>query len=190
MLPNQRWNEGKLFKMTHEKAINITCDSITVISKELGEMLKPLLEKAKGFRELFSYHFPANGIKSLPENYIISPEQAVEICTLNCELAQFISEVLQQSLEKNAPEEYELSIDKLKNGFLYNTYDLVFGDVEDWYRLDYITRKVRKPFCLSWMITDGLLEDFFGAWYPEDEDEYEEGFFNPDKNLSVIFSLN
>ncbi|MNM85343.1 hypothetical protein D3C81_974550 [compost metagenome] len=188
MLPSQRWNEGKLLRMTHESAINITCDSIRVISQELGEQLKPVLEKAKGFRELFSYHFPANGIRSLPKKYRISPEHAIEICSLNCELAQFISEVLQQSLKKNAPGEYELNMDKLKTGYFYSTSELNFIDREDWYRLDYITRKVKKPYCLAWMVTDGMLEDFFGSWYPEDESDYEEGFFNPDKDLSIIFS--
>ncbi|MDB5052914.1 MAG: hypothetical protein JWM44_964 [Bacilli bacterium] len=188
MLPSQKWNEGKFPKLSHEKAINLTFDTFRIISKQIGEELKPILEKAKGFRELFSYHFPANGISSLPVEYRITSEQAVKVCSLNCELAQFISETLQHSLEKNAPGGYSLNIDKLKSGFLYNTHDLLFRDSEDWYRLDYIARKFNKPSCLAWMITDGMLEDFFGAWYPEEEINLDEDFFNPDENLSVIFS--
>jgi hypothetical protein len=38
------------------------------------------------------------------------------------------------------------------------------------------------------MITDGMLEGFFGAWYPEHASDYVEDFFNPDKELSIIFS--
>jgi hypothetical protein len=46
------------------------------------------------------------------------------------------------------------------------------------------------------MITDGMLEDFFDAWYPEHASDYAEDFFNPNKETLMgrfwggFFGLN
>ena len=48
-----------------------------------------------------------------------------------------------------------------------------------------MTRKMKHPLNLQWMMTEGLVEDFFGAWIP-DEDNNED-VYNPDEYWSMIF---
>ena len=131
------WNNGGIIESTHSKIINTTCDLIGQFNRKVGEKVKDIIVRAKDYRELFSYKFPANGIN----DFNVSYNEAVDICTFLAELAQFQSEILEkQNFNKNR---VEISIDKsiIQKGYVYKGEKYEFLDNEDWYRLDYIYRK-------------------------------------------------
>jgi hypothetical protein len=137
--------------------------SIQTLSKSVCEEIKRILEVAKVYRELFSYHFPANGLNALKEEQRISIEQAEVVCRMLCEIAQLNSELLEVSLRKNALGKYDVDYAILEPGFQYRAYDQTFIDQEDWYRLEKMKRKMSKPSNLYFTLSEGQIEDFFGA---------------------------
>ncbi|MBN8714999.1 MAG: hypothetical protein J0H50_13740 [Xanthomonadales bacterium] len=60
-----------------------------------------------------------------------------------------------------------------------------FGDREDAYRLGYLARKYPRPANLLHLMTEGHVDDFFGAWHNGND----EGIFNPDETLQIIFDI-
>lgn len=185
-IPDEKWNDGKLVRSTHNKSINVAVDTISAISPEVGLHIKNLLENARNYRELFSYRFPANGIRIKDREGV---EEYETYCRLMCEISQMHSEILHVILDVNITTDMELDFDEFVD-FLNNEYTYI--DDEDLYRLGYITRKIKRPLNLYWIITDGLIEDFFGAWYPNDDyesdniDELE--LYNPDRKWNLLFS--
>ncbi len=182
--PFTEWNNGELLTMTHKKTINIVGDIIAKYNKEKGEEIKKYIDWAREYREVFSYKFPANGLTA----HHLSLVKTIEVCTLLCEIAQFQSKVLENSNFKNSNGEFELDWDTLSVGFTYGEKNFQFIDREDGYRLDYITRKQKRPYSLHMTMTEGMVEDFFGAWYPEDDTNLEE-IYNPDANWQIIFPV-
>jgi hypothetical protein len=182
--PNVEWNNGELFQMTHKKMINIIGDIISSYSKEKGTELKKFIDWAREYREIFSYKFPANGLTS----HHLSLEKCITVCRLLCEIAQFQSKVLDNSLTKHVQTEYNLDWEILKAGYIYGRENFQFIDEEDGYRLDYIKRKQKRPYSLISTMTEGMVEDFFGAWYPKDDSNLDE-VYNPDENWQILFPV-
>jgi len=69
---------------------------------------------------------------------------------------------------------------------LYGDKNFQFIDAEDSYRLGYIQRKVSRPYSIINTMTEGMVEDFFGAWCSDSDDEDE---YNPDANWRIIFPV-
>lgn len=185
-LPRIEWELGKVFEMTHQKTLNITTDTIKNISKECEGYFKNFFEYAKEMRELFSYKFPALGLASISNKTSYDIDQIITICTLLCEIAQLNSEIMQSSISKNAKSDIELEENDLRICFQYEIDGNTYIDQDDWYRINYMTRKMKKPLNLRWMMTEGLVEDFFGAWIPKEED-LEKDVYNADKYWSMIY---
>lgn len=188
-LPEVTWNEGEIISMTHSKIGKITHDCIRTLNKKIGEETKEKLSRAKDYREIFSYRFPANGLSSFNRENVFDIDEAVQLATLICEVAQFNSEQLQASIDKYNPMT-ELALDRsfYDKGFIYGTDTVSFRDSEDWYRLDYIFRKQKRPYNLYWTMTQGMVEDFFGAWCADEEEE-DDDIYNPDNNWRIIFQV-
>lgn len=184
--PVSDWKKGNLINAPHSKVINIVGDAIGQFNKGKGTFVKDLLKRAKEYRELFSYKFPANGIT----DFSIEFNEAVEYCSFLSEFAQFQSEVLENMNLSRKDIEFNLDREVLKKGFAYKGKKYDFLDKEDWYRLDYTARKQPFPINLYFTLTEGMVEDFFGAWYPYNENDDEIGVnYNPDDNWSLIFPM-
>lgn len=185
-LPEAAWNNGELMTMNHSKIINLTASNIGILNISKANQIKENLIATLNYRELFSYKFPANGLHSIYSS-TINFEMAVKLATLISEVAQFNSQQLQYCIcNQYDLEALELDINILKRAFEYEGPYCVFTDREDWYRLNYIIRKRKFPLNLHWTMTEGLVEDFFGAWCPE---EAGEDLYNPDESLSIIFPV-
>lgn len=118
----------------------------------------------------------------LPQTYSL-----LSLCSLIAELSQFNSELLEASLEKNAnPDTFLLIKDHLYNLSNVEIGGYVFGDPEDAYRLDYFNRKQPHPCNLLFLMREGHVDDFFGAWCDE---EVKLGNFNPDEMTGIIFDI-
>jgi hypothetical protein len=182
--PFIEWNNGEIFSMTHQKTINVVGDLISKYNKETGKATKKFIDWAREYREIFSYKFPAKG---LTEHHL-ALEDTIDVCRLLCEIAQLQSKVLENSITKNIKTEYDLDWNILSVGYSYGEKNFKFIDREDGYRLDYITRKQKRPYSLHLTMTEGMVEDFFGSWYPEDDTNLDE-VFNPDANWQIIFPV-
>jgi hypothetical protein len=186
-LPEQEWKNGGLLNMTHQKIINVAVDAIRKLSRPEGDKAASMLEKAKVYRELFSYKFPANGLRSVSKSGSKEVQDAIELCSVIGEIAQLNSECMHSSLEKLVHEEVSVDMEILKKCFLYETNEGVIHDSEDWYRTDYFKRHKLTPWNLQWTAREGLVEDFFGAWCSEEENEDS---YDPDTNWRIIFPFN
>ena len=183
--PIVEWKEGAIMEATHSKIINIVGDAVSQFNKEAGTNIKEVLERARDYRELFSYKFPANGIG----DFSVSYHEAVSVCSFLAELAQLQSEILENRNFKRIDIETKLNRDILKKAFIYQGKKCYFGDDEDWYRLDYISRKQPFPVNLYFTLTEGMVEDFFGAWYDYTDENDDIDKYNPDDNWRLIFPM-
>lgn len=184
-LPRIEWESAKILGMKHQKILNISIDTIKTISKKREKYIKGFFDYTKSMRELFSYKFPALGLNALNKSKDYEIDTIIEISTLICEVAQLHSELMQASITKNANDNIELEEADLKCCFEYDVSGHTYIDQDDWYRINYMTRKMKKPLNLHWMMTEGLVEDFFGAWIPENNND--NNLYDPDKYWSMIF---
>lgn len=166
-LPEIEWNDGELIKISHSKAINLATDWLAKFNKDKSNELKNICKLLKAQREVISYRAPASGDSNLSNDYNI-----IEMGTLLAELAQFNTELLEQSVTKNAAESdffvNHIDIDKIVN---IEIEGLSFHDRYDSIRLNYVQRKKPRPYNLAKFMTEGQTEDFIGAW---DDDENED----------------
>jgi hypothetical protein len=189
--PERSWKSGELITIPHSKALHVAQEALTTLGGTTGTKIRSLLDNAKNRRELFSYRFPALGPKGHDVPTIELPE-VVRACTLLAELAQAHSECLDHELGKYLREHPEfdssLSGDALEQAVVARIGDDEFYDEEDAYRVGYMIRKMHRPFNLHMMMTEGLVEDFFGAWCSDgastDGDNYD-----PDENWRIIFDV-
>lgn len=186
--PLVEWKDGGIMVATHSKTINIVGDAIGQFNKEIGAKIKDILERAREYRELFSYKFPANGIG----DFSVSYDECVSTCRFLAEFAQLQSEVLEKQNFRKTDIETKINHDVLRKVFIYEGEKYHFLDNEDWYRLDYISRKQPFPVNLYFTLTEGMVEDFFGAWCnksDEIDDDADIDAYNPDDNWRLIFPM-
>ena len=182
--PNVDWNNEELFSMTHKKTINVVGDIISSYNTKKGKEIKKYIDWAREYREIFSYKFPANGLNE----HHLSLQDTIYNCQLLCTLAQFQSKILENSITKHVTKEFNLDWNTLSIGYKYGETNFKFIDQEDGYRLDYITRKQKRPYSLHLTMTEGMVEDFFGAWCTKDDSEID-GNYNPDTEWQIIFPV-
>jgi hypothetical protein len=169
--------------MSHQQIINVSVDALTKISRPLGEGAHRLLKTAKAQRELFSYKFPALGIQSLTQP-LSGFDEVVRFCAVVCEVAQMHSECLEASINKHVAGNYSLSGDAIRACFAYNLLGDEIIDEDDYYRIGYYERKNKKPSNLKATATEGMVEDYFGAWRAESPGN---DLYDPESNIQVIF---
>ena len=97
--PYQEWSDD-LIAMNHSKTINIIGDIVSRYDKAEGEHIKSLINKSRIYREIYSYKFPANGLKEIELNF----DKIVDICALLSEIAQLQSAILESAISKHCKE--------------------------------------------------------------------------------------
>ncbi len=183
-LPSEAWQDGKLLEISHSKAINVAFDWIAKFNRPKADQLKELTLQLKAQRELIAYRAPASGDSNLGKDYDLN-----ELLVLLAESAQFNSELLQASVEKNAdPSSFEVLFEHIESICSVSIEGYDFVDYEDAHRLDYVRRKIKRPYQLALFMTEGQTEDFIGAW---DSKEDEEGHFSngSPSNWQTIFDI-
>lgn len=189
----------KLVNITHNKALCIAPDIIkNHFSRDIGSEMELFLNYLRNQRELFSYKFPASGIRDQ-----IKFDETVAVCGLLAELTELSLYKIQEVYEKNffnnlvgeTQKIYQwMSFDEdvIRKLFIYDTVkitgeELCWIDNEDYYRIGYIERKVKYPTSLIFTMKEGMTEDFFGSWCNFEENN--DGNFNPDENWNRIFPI-
>lgn len=190
--PHQPWSSiEKLSRISHSKLSTITKDIIAKLNLNLSIEIQTKIEGLREDRELFSYAFPANGYQRK-----IDFESFVAYCGIIAELAELTGFRIQNYIEKhylNTEEQRRVALDTWQKievcdfaeAYTYSS----FVDSEDLYRINYIKRKRKFPASIIFTLTEGMTEDFFGAWLSENDEILAEDFFNPDINWSIIYPI-
>ena len=181
-LPEVKWDDGQLVRISHSKAIELACAHIASFDKVLANSIKQKTIELKAARELISYRSPSSGDRNIPTFQDIET-----VATLLAELAQFNSEILEASIIKKA----DGKTFEFRGNYITDLSDVTieginFFDKEDLYRLNYLKRKYPLPPNILHIMTEGHVEDFFGAWIA---DEDTEDTFNPDEGWQLIFDI-
>lgn len=184
--PYNQWNKDESFlKMNHSKIINFTKDYLNHLDSDYALKIANMLNELKESREFFSYKFPATGLRFVNTYQL---DEVIEVCSILCELAQLASEQIQKYVFKNCTNNHSewgiADMDLLKYTYRYNG----IIDGEDWHRIDYIRRKQPFPTSIYYTMTEGMTEDYFGAWFPDEEQEYDD-VYNPDIDWRRIFPV-
>lgn len=181
-LPEQNWNNGQLIQISHAAAINGTLEHLRKFDKTFADSAATQIREIKAERELISYRAPSSG-----DDHVSEKNEFLALCTLLAEVAQFNSELFEASLLKNGNQaSFDLVPEYLEQISGIEIDGHYFGDREDAYRLGYLARKHPYPANIKHLMTEGHVEDFFGAWFQkEDEGDY----FNPDEMQQIIFDI-
>lgn len=180
-LPGHQWEEGKLMSITHSRAINVGFDWLRKFDRDTGLESKQVTRQLKANRELIAYRAPASGDANLEKNYDLR-----DLLVILAKTAQFNSELLQASVTKNAePSTFVVEIGHMTQVAQFEIEGIHFIDPEDGHRLNYLRRKLPRPYNLAQTMTEGQTEDFIGAWDGEDG-EFGNG---PPANWQSIFDV-
>jgi len=182
MLPEQAWNNGRIITLGHEKALNIVVAHIAEFDSSSASFVKHNVQSLRASRELISYRAPSSGDKAIPDI-----TQFLGMCTFLAELAQLDSELMEASITKNADPNTFVILDE----YMYDLATVSLGphnfrDTVDADRLNYFKRKQPHMRNIRFLMREGHVEDFFGAWTDPEETE---GSFDPDEMNGVIFDI-
>ncbi len=183
-LPCTEWQGLTTIEMTHSKILNIAIDKIKRLDKKLAPHCDKILRAAQEQRELFSYRFPASGLSLFGED-LVDLDEAIDLARLFTELTQLNFACLEGEVRKNASSALTIAdIDDIWYTFQYGKRWGGLIDDDDYFRVGQFHRKYRGPVALVAIAKEGLVEDFFGAWYDEDATG-----FNPDDNNNLLLDL-
>lgn len=181
-IPEHNWNDGQLIQISHAAAIDGTLEHLRQFDRTVADSAKSEIRELKAERELISYRAPSSG-----DDQVSEKNRFLALCTLLAEVAQFNSELFEASLLKHGnPTSFQLLEEYLEKIASVEIEGHYFGDREDAYRLGYLAQKHPHPANLLHLMTEGHVEDFFGAWFQQKDDC---DFFNPDEMQQIIFDI-
>jgi hypothetical protein len=194
VIPEQPWNGGRLIgDPTHLKVQNVVHDCLGHLSIDAATRYKDVIRRALATREMFSYRFPAQGLRGSFASIAPELEEVTTVCQFLAELAQLHSECLESSFRSLPDVELPNASQALKTLLLYEPRSLnsAVTDAEDWYRLWQFARHSNKPLSLHLTARPGLVEDFFGAWsLDEDHNEGFDVYDADSQDWRIIFDFS
>jgi hypothetical protein len=107
-LPCVDWRNEKSIEMTHQNIINTTGDKLRRIDEDVSKAIKSRLLEGQQQRELFSYRFPASGLRIFGEN-LLSVWDAIDTARLLAELAQFNLSCLESAVRKHTQNSFAIT---------------------------------------------------------------------------------
>ena len=185
MLPEQTWNGGRILdEVTHKKVQNVVADTLRYFSASLAHRYRDTYARAIATREMFSYKFPALGLTGHLKEVVPDLNEVIDICEFLADAAQFHSECIQRRFASLPDEKLPIQSETLKRFFKYEhkSLEVPFADKEDWYRLWQFGKHSNRPWSLHLTARPGLVEDFFGAWSPSDEEGPRDDQYDPDES--------
>lgn len=163
-LPDSIWDDGALITISHKKAINLAFGWLERFNVDKSKSLHDITLKLKAQREIIAYRIPLSADENLNTDHDI-----VELLTILAEIAQFNSELLDQAITKFADKTTFVFTDTPAEKIVRVQIEgLDIYDHEDAYRLSRLSRWSCRPMPLQFTMTEGMIEDFFGAWENDD----------------------
>lgn len=163
-------------EMTHNCIIATTADIIAKLDKESSKNYIKIIETAKSYRELYSYRFPASGLNL----FLDKSSDIISQIKLIKELAILNSQILDVQLSKiKNIDIFKINeIDKVCKFSIKNDSDIF--DEQDYYNMRYISKKIKRPYPLTRMFSEGMEEDFASSWHSDDLDNLSDIFVPPE----------
>lgn len=181
-LPTESWDNGKLITISHRRAIDKAFEWLERFNRSTALELKNDTLKLKAQREVISYRVPSTGDANLSKDHDLE-----KLLIILAEVAQFNSELLKKSIIKHAGEEvFLVKQEDIKNIAKIQIDGYQFHDEYDDHRLNYLRRKMSRPTTLHLTMTEGMTEDFIGAWDGEEGTSFSNG--GP-SNWQTIFDI-
>ncbi len=182
LLSSDKEDFSIIFSATHSNIIKSTTQLLKSIDIELSNRFYKHITSLKENRERFSYHLPTK--KIVDENINETFNDSIDFSRLIAELTQLNSEILEKNINNESDSQYFVF------GNIQDIEDEIFkyfNSEEDFYRLGYISRKVKKPINIHLLATEGLTEDFLGNYMEEYAEENQLGALH---NLQLIFPFD
>lgn len=154
------------FVRSHKMIITETADIIAKLNFNKGQEYLKTINNAKINRELFSYKFPASGLNLINEDL----NKILKQVNLIKELAILNSEILSVKLDK-IKDKTVFYVDGSSDSILYDLFE--YGDKldnNDYNNAGYIGTKIQRPMPLNFMISEGIEDDLYLNWAPDNED--------------------
>jgi hypothetical protein len=194
MLPEQAWKDGRILEdVTHQKAQNVVADQLRYLSPEMAQKFLEINRRAMATREMLSYRFPALGLKGHLAKVAPDDGDVLDVCQFLADAAQLHSECIQVAFSTMPRCALSNTSETLKRFFEYEHkfIEKPFHDSDDWYRLWQFTRHSDRPLSLHLTGRPGLVEDFFGAWTPDENKQSNHEQYDPDNTeMRMIFDFN
>lgn len=172
MVPEQRWRGGGILDdPTHLKVQKVVCDYIRHLSTDVADQYRDISRRALATREMFSYKFPAEGLRGSFASIVPGLGDVTALCQFVAEMAQLHSECLQSSF-RDLPDVELPNASAALGRFLHYEHrssNISVIDDEDWYRLWQFARHSNKPMSLHLTARPGLVGDFFQPWISNKE---------------------
>ena len=137
------------------KVINVKTDLLRQVAPGSSDAYKALAQNALASRELFSYKFPARGLKGEEIPPLPDFGHIIETCRLFAEVAQLMSECVETEFAPLAQPYGDFGEYPLRRYFEYKHRSGVVEDEGDHYRLGRVLKK-GAPVSLASTATEGL----------------------------------
>lgn len=183
-LPCQSWRGMRSIKEKHGTIVRTAADKLKRLDASEAERCLRTLDAAREQRNVISYRFPTSGLALFRDN-LVTLEEAVYVARLFAELTQLNLACLEGSVRKLSGKTFEqLDLDGVWHAMRYETSTADLIDDDDYLRVGYFLRHYKRPVALIALATEGLVEEFFGAWHEDLPDA-----FDPDENDDLLLDL-
>ncbi len=184
-LPCEPWKWLTTIEANHSNIINKTSDKFKRLGKRHSDFMLSTLQSAKNQRELFSYRFPSTGL-SLFGNDLISIDAAISTSRLLVELTQINLSCLEGRISRHRSKKFGIAdVEEIWHLMQYEGHKCDYIDDEDYYRVGRWIRNRQQPTSLKGIASEGLVEDFFGAWV----DPAKQDGFDADKDWNTLIDM-
>jgi len=186
--PDMKWTGPSSAQFSHKRAIDEAVNILKRLGPKVSEDVAKGLHAAKAQRELFSYDFPMSGMRAAGAR-LISLEDAVSLAGFFAEMAHLNTACLEGAVIKHQPNRAFALIED--RAWALMDHELADGEIhfddEDWAWLGRLYRSHSAPLALTALVTEGMTEDFFGAWTASDDNR--EDTYDPDDNWRLLLDL-
>lgn len=183
-LPCLPWRGMQSIEKKHGTIIRTASDKLKRLDAAEAERCLRILDAAREQRNIISYRFPTSGLALFGDDLVML-EAAVRVARLFIELAQLNLACLEGSVRKLSGKTFELlDLDHVWHAMRYETSTTDLIDDGDYLRVGYFLRHYKRPMALVALATEGLVEEFFGAWHADFPDA-----FDPDENDDLLLYL-
>lgn len=161
--------------LKHDRILNTTANLMRRLDPKAEQRWGEPLRRAREHRNLFSYRFPSSGLGFLGAA-AQTPQEVGDLARLIAELSMLHSECLDGALDRHAAASFiPLHLKAYDWASIFAIGEAATKDHVD--REWMFKTTGGRATTLQAIAADGLIEDLYGAWTPEDDTR---GDYNPD----------
>ncbi|MEI7839825.1 MAG: hypothetical protein WCJ11_04905 [Methylococcaceae bacterium] len=184
-LPNHKWDKGKILQTSHEDASKWTVEYLQKFDAKLSKSIEKIIEELEHRNEFVSYE--ANSLEKVSADN----DNFLSVCRLLAEIAQFNSELLEESLfERNFYDKSEFTLlPKYLDEITFSKNDVhASGNIQSQQQLRLIAKQYPEPKNLMGLMTKGYIDNYFAWWFQKD-DFNDHVLHKMDPKRQIIFNI-